>query len=199
MLFRRLFSPSTPTAKAPRALYAAAVAQARRPEFYRDLQVPDTLDGRFELIALHVYLLLRRVRRDHTRFERLGQNLFDTMFADMDGSLREMGAGDLGVGPKVKKMAQNFYGRIAAYDAGLDGDRVDLEDALLRNLYGTLEAPPNRASLSAMADYAVAADAALAQQDADALARGRAEFAAPPAVGAGSGSTPTDAPVQESR
>jgi cytochrome b pre-mRNA-processing protein 3 len=182
MLFRRLFSPRMPRAKAPRALYEAAVQQARRPEFYRDLQVPDTLDGRFELIALHVYLILRRLRADHDRFGRLSQDLFDTMFADMDGSLREMGAGDLGVGPKVKKMAQNFYGRITAYDTGLDGERADLDDALARNLYGTLAESPPAEVMGAMADYLAREDAGLARADTDALARGQLAFGPPPAL-----------------
>ena len=82
------------------------MAQARQPGFYRDCGVPDSVDGRFELIALHTFLVLHRLKADATDTEALGQALFDVMFQDMDQSLRELGAGDLGVGPRVKRMAQ---------------------------------------------------------------------------------------------
>lgn len=179
MFLRRLFAPRSPSAQAPRALYDAAVEQARRPAFYSELGVPDTLDGRFELICLHVYLILRRLRADHAGTGRLAQDLFDTMFADMDGSLRELGAGDLGVGPRVKKMARNFYGRVAAYDAGIDGSDAELEDALRRNLYGTVAAP-EPASVTAMAGYTRREAAALADASLQSIAAGEVHFGAPP-------------------
>ena len=93
------------------------------------------MDGRFDMIALHAFLVLRRLKRDHERTAVLAQNLFDTMFEDMENNLREMGAGDLGVSRRVKAMAKAFYGRIAAYEAGLAGGDEVLADALLRNLY----------------------------------------------------------------
>lgn len=180
MFLRRLFAPRTPDNPVAAALYRTAVEQARQPSFYADLGVPDTLDGRFELIALHVYLILRRLRADHPDGERLAQDLFDTMFSDMDGSLRELGAGDLGVGPRVKKMATNFYGRIAAYDAGLDGEAGTLEDALRRNLYGTLSAP-DPARVAAMAAYLRNETASLAATPLAQIARGDLRFGPPPA------------------
>src|SRR3546814_8966780 len=82
-------------------LYAAIVAQARHPAFYQDYGVPDTVDGRFEMIALHAFLLLHRLKQDPERTAKLGQAVYDAMFLDMDASLREMGAGDLGVGRRV--------------------------------------------------------------------------------------------------
>lgn len=178
MLLRRLFAPRTPASPAPRALYEAAVTQAREPAFYRDLGVPDTLDGRFELIALHVYLILRRLRGNHEQTERLAQQVFDTMFADMDSSLREMGAGDLGVGPRVKKMARNFYGRVAAYDAGLDGELATLEDALRRNLFGTVTVSDD--AVTAMAHYVQRENAGLAETPLDQLRRGQLRFGGRP-------------------
>lgn len=156
------------------ALYAAAVERARSAEFYTAGGVPDTLDGRFELIALHAYFVLRRLREDPERTGDLAQSLFDAMFEDMDRCLREMGAGDLGVGRRVKFMASSFLGRVKAYDRGLEGDEETLRSALCRNLYGTVSAPPDGAI--AMACYARNQTTALAAQPLDQLLRGRVRF-----------------------
>ena len=112
--------------EAAAALYRSVVEKARFPRFYSGAGVPDTLDGRFELIALHAFMVLRRLQgRSGTNRQSLAQALFDTMFADMDRSLREMGAGDLGVGRRVKFMASSFLGRVKAYEGGLDnGDEA---------------------------------------------------------------------------
>jgi len=162
-------------------LYDAAVKQARSSAFYSDCQVPDSLDGRFELIALHVFLLLHRLKAAYPESRSLAQALHDRFFADMDRSLREMGAGDLGVGKRVKRMAEAFYGRIPAYEGALADDGL-AEAALRRNLYGTLpEVAP--ASLLTMAAYLRAQVSALAAQDTAALCAGEVEFP-PPAQGA---------------
>src|SRR6202049_4559342 len=131
--------------------YGRVVEQARQPGFFTDGGVPDTLDGRFELICLHAFLYLHWLKREQPQAGPLGQRFFDTMFADFDRSLREMGTGDLSVGREIKCMAQAFYGRIAAYEHGLAGDDSRLRPALARNLFGT--APPNPARLQAMASY----------------------------------------------
>ncbi len=99
MVLGVLFKRDPQEARA-RALYEGVVAQARQPGFYRDCGVPDSVDGRFELIALHAFLVLHRLKADPTDTAALGQALFDVMFQDMDQSLRELGAGDLGVGPR---------------------------------------------------------------------------------------------------
>lgn len=177
MIFKRLFGSREWEAPA-RSLYESAVAQARRPDFYRDLGVPDTVDGRFELVALHGYLLLRRLRA-MPNGAGLAQALFDVIFADMDASLREMGAGDLGVGKRVKVMAKGFYGRMAAYDAGLAGE-APLAEALRRNLYGTVE--PAAAALVAMVKYLQDATQVLEKQAESTLLAGQAIFPDPPAL-----------------
>ena len=178
MVWRRWFARDG-SEGAARRLYEAAVGQARRPEFYETLGVPDTLDGRFELVALHGFMLMRRLR-PVPGGPALGQSLFDVMFADMDASLREMGAGDLGVGRRVKTMAKGFLGRMAAYDAGLAGT-APLDAALRRNLYGTSEPAPE--ALAAMTRYVGAMEKSLADQaDSDLLA-GRAGFPPPPVSG----------------
>jgi cytochrome b pre-mRNA-processing protein 3 len=152
------------------------VARARWPGFYAGHGVPDTLDGRFELIALHVFLVLHRIRAVPAA-AAFGQALFDAMFTDMDRGLRELGTGDLSVGKQVKRMATGFYGRTAAYQAGLEGG-ADLAEALRRNLFGTV-ADPEPDHLAWFAAYLRDQAAALERQDAAAIGAGRIAFEAP--------------------
>lgn len=157
------------------SLYAAVVEQARRPEFYAALGVPDSVDGRFEMIALHMFLVLNRLKGEPGQ-AAFAQALFDTMFADMDRSLREMGVSDISVGRHVKNMAKGFYGRVGAYESGLaDAGPAALNDALRRNVYGTLAEAPDP---SPLAGYLRASVAALAAQSAAEVAAGRPRFAA---------------------
>jgi cytochrome b pre-mRNA-processing protein 3 len=172
---------------AARTLYAGIVTQARRPAFYSTCGVPDTLDGRFELVALHAFLVLHRLKRDQEASAEFAQSLFDVLFLDMDVNLREIGVGDLGVGRRVKAMAQGFYGRIAAYEGGLEQGGETLVAALRRNLYGTVQ--PDGTGLRAMAGYLVREAAGLDAQDLGDLMSGRVEFGAPPAVAAAAGSS----------
>jgi cytochrome b pre-mRNA-processing protein 3 len=122
------------------ALYAAIVKAARAPLFFTVWQVPDTLDGRFETIAVMAFLVLQRLKAA-PEAAGFAQSLHDTMFADFDRNLREMGASDLGVGRQVKTMAKSFYGRIRAYERGLAGAE-NLDAALRRNLFGTATPAP---------------------------------------------------------
>lgn len=153
------------------AVYAAVVRQSRLPVFYTDLGVPDTVDGRFDLIALHAFLASRRIHGEPTHGPALAQRLFDVMFEDMDRNLREMGVGDLSVGKHVKGMAKAYLGRVAAYDGSL-GDAAGgmLEVVLRRNLYRKTD--PEPAQVAALAAYMRQAAAALAGQPWDALLRG---------------------------
>jgi cytochrome b pre-mRNA-processing protein 3 len=173
-LFRR-----NPLREAATQAYAAVVEHARRPQFFTDLGVPDTIDGRFELICLHAFLYLHRLKSEGDPGASLGQFFFDLMFADFDRSLRELGTGDLSVGREVQKMAQAFYGRIHAYENGLDaaGD-TELHAALRRNLYGT--ATPTDAHIALMAAYLRDEEARLARQDPAGLLRGTVTFGLPP-------------------
>mgnify|MGYP000025739567 CR=1 FL=1 len=172
-LFRR-----PPDLEPARRLYDAAVAQGRQPGFYARLGVPDSVDGRFDLIALHVWLLQRRLKRAGQPAEGVGQQLAEVFFADMDLSLREMGAADIGVGRRVKRMIEGFAGRAEAYDAALaEGDQA-LAVALGRNLYGGKPADP--AHVLAIAGYLRAAEAGLEGQDDAAALAGRLVFPPPP-------------------
>ena len=131
-------------------IYTSIVEQSRQPGFYLNCGVPDTPDGRFDLIVVHAFLILRRLKDETGKTTDLAQELFDLMFADMDQNLREMGAGDLGVGKKVKAMAEAFYGRIKVYEAGLMGEG-SLVEALERNLYRKTN--PDHVQVRAMARY----------------------------------------------
>ncbi|KAA2212668.1 ubiquinol-cytochrome C chaperone family protein [Teichococcus oryzae] len=164
-------------------LYGAAVRAARHPGFFTDLSVPDTLDGRFDLIGLHVALLIRRLHRDpDPRGPSIAQAVFDAMFADMDHNLREMGVGDMSIARRVKNMWEAFHGRAQAYEAPLQArDAAALATALARNVWrGTL--PPEAPEPRRLAALSLAADAALTRLPLDALLRGEAHFPAPEEV-----------------
>ncbi len=130
MIFAKLFSNKPTPAD---NLYAAIVAAARQPFFYAELEVPDTIDGRFDMIVLHEFLVLDRLKKEAPE---LCQKITDLFFDDMDRSLREMGVGDLSVGKKVRKMAEAFHGRLNAYASGLEQGDQTLIEALQRNVYG---------------------------------------------------------------
>jgi cytochrome b pre-mRNA-processing protein 3 len=117
-------------------LYAAAVAAARDPYYYRDLGVPDTLDGRFDLVGLFAFLVIERLRDQAAPGPDLAQAVFDAMFSDMDVSLREIGVGDLSVGKRVKDMWEAFHGRSKSYQAALaEPGNEALSAALARNVW----------------------------------------------------------------
>ncbi len=172
-----LFGSRAATREVP-ALYGAIVERARHPVFFADWGVPDTVFGRFEMVALHVFLVLRRLKAGSAREEALAQRLFDVFFADVDRSLRELGVGDLSVPKKVKGLAKGFYGRIVAYDKAMDaGDRAALAAALDRNVGDpAAERPLDAARLAA---YAVAQDAALSGHPVERIAAGDPGFADP--------------------
>lgn len=157
-------------------LYAALTAQARRPDFYRSCGIPDTIDGRFEMVTLHAFLLFRRLKGHGEKAGAVAQAVYDVMFGDFDASVREMGAQDLGVGRRIKFMTEAMNGRFAAYEAGLAQGQAQLELALKRNLYGTTE--PVEECLKRMADYMRRADAELAALPVDQLMRGVLHFPA---------------------
>ena len=97
--------------EAEHKVYCEIVAQARQPTFYADFLVPDTIDGRFDLIVMHAVLYFRRMRGEGAKVAEFTQEVFDLFFQDMDASLREMGVSDTRVPKKVKVMGEAFYGR----------------------------------------------------------------------------------------
>lgn len=161
-------------------LYLAAVSAARRPVLYTEFEVPDTVDGRFDAIVLHLWLVLLWLRGDavaealKTGADEVGQDLFDTMVTDMDRSLREMGVSDVRVGKRVKDMAKGFYGRLKAYDEGLSGPETALEEALRRNLFGTVDVQDG--TLVSLAEYLKSEVKSMASLPDDEVLAGRMEF-----------------------
>ncbi len=163
--------------KAALQLYRSIVAQARSPGFYLDHGVPDTVDGRFDMITLHAFLVLYRLKKEHSQTTRLTQSLFDLLFADMDQNLREMGVGDLGVGRKIKSMTAAFQGRIVAYESALDNTE-NLKKALERNLFRHVK--PNHIHLDTMAQYVQNHVGALDAQSTEKLVQGDVTFSVLP-------------------
>jgi cytochrome b pre-mRNA-processing protein 3 len=160
------------------ALYGAIVAQARSVTFYADYRVPDTVEGRFDLIVLHLVLLLNRLGRPADVARGLGQELFDAFCRDLDANLREMGVGDLAVPKRMQAFAEAFYGRQAAYRAALDAsDQRAFEKALARNIFPA----GDEAGAAQLARYARAAVTRLDAQDDSALIRGEVVFPSPEA------------------
>ncbi len=151
-------------------LYAAIVAEARQPVLYERLGVPDTVDGRFEMILLHMVLLFRRLGPEGEAGQAIGQGVFDTFIPDMDRGMREMGVGDLGVPRRMKAIGKSFYGRLETYGRALaEGDRPGLAAALGRNVLPS----GSEASLAPLADYAFATVARLAEVPVADFAAGR--------------------------
>ncbi|MEL0105842.1 MAG: ubiquinol-cytochrome C chaperone family protein [Rhodospirillales bacterium] len=164
----------SPEKTAAHRLYEQIVLHARSPGFYLKLGVPDTVDGRFDMIVLHTFLVLHRLKSDPQQTAKLSQRLFDLLFADMDQNLREMGVGDLSVGKKIKKMTAAFQGRLVAYEKALES-KSELKQALDRNLYRHQET--NDEHLDFMADYVLRQAKALSRQTTAALMHGHVEFA----------------------
>lgn len=130
-------------------LYACALSNTRKEEFYTKAGIPDTFDGRFDLLLLNIFLILRGYM-GQAEYESVSQGLFDEVFKDMDQVLREMGIGDMGIPKHQRRMMKAFNGRMHAYQLAIDPDSLndldlqdikpaDLNQALRRNLYGTVE------------------------------------------------------------
>lgn len=158
------------------ALYGAIVAQARHPVFYRDFGVPDTVEGRFEMIVLHIVLLVRRVRSEPAHIRALGQGVFDRFCVDMDHNLREMGVGDLAVPKRMQGIGEAFYGRAQTYDRVLGSDGPEaLAATLARNVFAADELSGARR----LAAYVAMAERHLARQEGPGLTAGTLDFPAP--------------------
>lgn len=190
MFFSRLFRRSSPEREAAIKLYETIVTQTRQPVFFLDYQVPDTVDGRFDLLCIHAWLVMERLAGRGEAAASLSQELYDYMFADMDSSLREIGIGDMSIGKRVKDMINALNGRTHAYREALQTAPANfpasgdpLCPALRRNLYGTLDEDPAPAVLTGIASYIRAAKEHLdGQSDADLLGGKLVTCPPPPAL-----------------
>jgi cytochrome b pre-mRNA-processing protein 3 len=146
------------------ALHQRIATAARDPALYLRFRVPDTTEGRFESLVLHVVLVLRRLGGLPPPAAEIAQDLTDSMFRELDASLRELGVGDMKVPKHMKRLTGSFYGRANAYNGPLErGDDAALTDALERNIVG------GRQAAEALARYVLAAEAALAGDGLDTL------------------------------
>jgi cytochrome b pre-mRNA-processing protein 3 len=133
MIFRK---PENPTSAAVAGLYDAAVVQSRSAHLYAVLGAPDTVEGRFEILTLHIILIIERLRDGGSAAAGIRQALFDLYCRNLDGALREMGVGDLTVGNRMKALGGAFYGRAAAYRAAIAAlpDQNDLAAVIGRTV-----------------------------------------------------------------
>lgn len=167
-----------PKASTIEALYGAIVAQARAPVFYRSYGVPDTVNGRLDLLILHLVLAFERLSRGPASAKAAGQAAFDRFCQDMDDHLREQGVSDIRVPKDMQRVAAAFFGRHRSYISALKaGDRDALRTALRRNVFADADA----AGLDGLAGYVEAAAQALERQDAAAIASGRIAWPDPAA------------------
>ncbi len=177
MKLSRLFRRAAPVMTPVDALYDVLVKKSREAAFYTTFGVPDTVDGRFDMIIIHAMLVFRHLRDGGNDAEITGQAVFDLMFKDMDRSLREMGVGDLSVARHIKKMAKAFYGRAAMYEEGLDGETELLGQALQSNVYRHRAAEPQ--VIAGMTDYLRRVDAHIAGQNVADIVAGRLDLTIP--------------------
>jgi Uncharacterized conserved protein len=170
-------------AHAAAEFFVKIVAQAREPAFYRDLGVPDTLDGRFDMVVLHVFLVMRRLKGQGAAATERSRLLYETMIDNFEKSLLEQGAGDSGISRRVKTMARGMAGRIQAYDRALAGDADErlLEVTLDNNVYGTVP-DTNPEHLAAMTAYVRREAAGLDAQSLESLLAGNIRFGEPPSA-----------------
>ena len=160
-----------------RQLYECIVSQARQPDFYRRIGVLDTLEGRFEMIVLHLFLVLDRLSAFRPGSDELARTLSETFVTDMDDCMRELGVGDTSVPKKVKRAAIALGERSAAYKKAMKAGRDELAEAL-RACSGSLEEEQLSEDASRqLADYVLACQEKLAQQDFSADPAPNPEFA----------------------
>jgi cytochrome b pre-mRNA-processing protein 3 len=184
-------------------LYEGIVAQARQPSLYEACRVPDTMDGRLEMLLLHTVLSLDRLRAEGVDGQRFGQRLMERLIADVDDALRQIGIGDDGVSMRIKQLAGALSERARDYGLGLQqtadsapGDRSlpeksarsgaqpSLSDALVSHVYratNDAEAAAAMPQARRLADYVVRSQATLAKLDRSELFAGRLTF--PPVIG----------------
>jgi cytochrome b pre-mRNA-processing protein 3 len=159
------------TGSLARQLQVALNARAREPVFFREFGAEDTLDGRFDILALHAWLVLSRLEKQGR--SDVAKRLADSLFIGFDEALRDLGAGDMGMGRRIKKLADAFNGRMLAYEGA--SDAVALADAIERNIYRGRTG--HMVQARALADYALRARMHLARQD---LTQGTVDFGALP-------------------
>lgn len=185
MSWRMFFFPILPKSRQARKiakkLYARCVEQGRQPIFYSELGVPDTIDGRFDMIALHAGMIVNRLRREGRAGDRIAQAVFDEMFLNMEISCRQIGIGDLSVPKHIKRMMKAFQGRALHYDDAVKIGPGAVAEVLKRNLYATATIPSHQV-LTLMADYVINAHKQVNNQALAVMEQGFVSFAPLPNI-----------------
>ncbi len=189
MFFEKLFKKSD-HAENIQQIFDAIVKQARNKIFYAELGIPDTLEGRFEMITLHMFLIVEYLKNLELQHEsaktkilsQVSQELMEHFFSELDGTLREMGVGDITVPKKMRKLADSFYGRLYAYSEAISKKDADMMlDALDRNIYSHLEEKPAleqmKQNLKRLTDYVMKSHNSIKRGDYDEMKLGKIPFA----------------------
>lgn len=166
-MFSRFFRGEKRQDETAAFLYGAIVAAARAPTLYSDIGVADGVDGRFEMMLLHMALVTRRLEHGGDVAREAGQRAFDLFCRDMDNALREMGVSDTRVPKRMRQVGEAYFGRIAAYEPGLAAGNIEiLAEAMGRTVFdGESSSGPARA----LAQYSIVAVERLAAQHEDAI------------------------------
>ena len=135
-MFKALFGQNSSVRDA-HLLYGAVVARARDGAFFDRFSIPDTFDGRFEMLVMHLFMLHSRLKHEKPAARKVSQLVFDNFIADMDAALREAGVGDPSIPKRLAKMTQVFYGRTGAYEKALvdKHPKSEMAKVIARNLY----------------------------------------------------------------
>lgn len=173
-MFSRLFGRGQSDEDTAPSLYGVIVASARMPAFYADIGVPDTVNGRFEMVLLHMALVMRRLSSGGETARETGQKVFDLFCRDMDNALRDLGVSDLKVPKRMRQLGEAYYGRAAAYEPGLGAGNSDvLAEAIARTVFSDENAPNGAQTL---AKYTIEAAGRLAAQHESEIISARPDF-----------------------
>ncbi len=171
--------------RSAQALYGRIQAQARQPHFYAEVGVPDTMEGRFEMVLVHLFIMQNRLKADGRFARALSQAIAEVFVSEMDSSMRELGVGDLAVPKRMRKIGEAYLGRLQGYvDAMADDDVGALPAALARNVWevdGQTAASACKkmdpgVGARALAAYVRAASTNLAKSSYEDICAGRFEF-----------------------
>lgn len=179
MMLFKYFQHRAERRQTAEGLYQLAMVQSREPVFYTQYAVPDTMDGRFDVLCVHIILMTLSLNRLSREGRKRGQALFDAMFRRMAIDLREMGVGDVGLSKHMQKMMKAFNGRAHAYHTALEENmHAAVELSVARNIYRAQgEAVPPQAA--ALADYILACQETLARVPLESFVAGKMAFPVP--------------------
>ncbi len=174
-MFGLLKTTKKPYQAEARGVYARTLEHVRQPVFYTEYGVPDTFDGRFDLLLVHLFIVMEAVGFESERAEAFNQALFDVTFADMDQTLREMGIGDMGIPKHMRKMMKAFNGRMNVYHSAIGANNDAFVDALKRNLYAGAEGMSDEV-VARFAQYCMRAVASMKALEFEVLQGGAFQF-----------------------